>query len=150
MTNNIDTDTSKVDETKRFLKRYRKNKELIRRLEDKLISYEERLISLRSPVITDLPKGGIPTPKDEIIADKLETFERINRLKERGKVIRAEILEAIDTLDSARHADILEAFCIECKSFDEIAEDKGYSERRVIAIYTEAIRRLSNISNISN
>jgi hypothetical protein len=87
-----------------------------------------------------MPKGGTPTPKDEIIVEKIETEERIKRLEEKGKIIRAEILAKIDDLDNVRYSEILEAFCIDCKSFDEIADDIGYSERRVIAIYSEAIK----------
>lgn len=142
MNNNAEISSSNIEKTKRFLKRYRKHQDLIYRLKIKLKNYEDRLIGLHSPTLSDLPKGGVPIPKDEIIAEKIETEERIKRLADKGKIIRAEILDKIDDLDNVRHAEILEAFCIDCKSFNEIAEDIGYSERRVIAIYSEAIKHV--------
>lgn len=142
MNNNAEITSSDFEKTKRFLKRYRKNQELISRLKNKLANYEDRLIGLNSPTLSDLPKGGVPTPKEDILAEKIETEERIERLKKRGAQIRAEILEKIDDLENVRQAEVLESFCIDCMSFSDIAEDIGYSERRVIEIYSEAIRNI--------
>ena len=150
MNNNAEISSSNIEKTKRFLKRYRKNRELVFRLKDKLLFYEDKLIGLKSPTLSDMPKGSTPTPKEDILTEKIETEERIKRLEEKGKVIRAEILAIIDDLDNVRYAEILEAFCIDCKSFDEIAEDIGYSERRIIAIYSEAIKRVDVQLSISN
>lgn len=132
-----------IKQKKRFLKRYRKNQELIERLKSKVDGYDDLLTKLRTSKISDMPRGGAPSLTIEDTLDKKkETLERIDKLTKKGKVFRAEILSKIDELESARHADILEAFCIDCMSFDEIAEEKGYSERRVIAIYSEAIERI--------
>lgn len=150
LNNNAEISSSNIEKTKRFLKRYRKNRELVFRLKDKLLFYEDKLIGLKSPTLSDMPKGSTPTPKEDILTEKIETEERIKRLEEKGKVIRAEILAIIDDLDNVRYAEILEAFCIDCKSFDEIAEDIGYSERRIIAIYSEAIKRVDVQLSISN
>lgn len=136
-----------IDTKKRYLKRYRKNRALINRLKNKVIDYEERLTSLKASTVSDMPRGGVPTPREDIISDKLETEARIERLEEKGKVIRAEILDTIDELDNVRYVDVLEAFCIECKDFREIADSIGYSERHIINIYTKAIEAV-NINSI--
>ena len=130
-----------IRKKKIFLKRYRKNQELIERLNFKVYDYDDRLAKMRTSKFSDMPRGGVPTVTiEDLIDEKNETLERIKRLTKKGKSIRSEILSKIDDLDSARHADILEAFCIDCMSFREIAEEKGYSERHVIAIYTKAIK----------
>ena len=144
MNNDTEIKASTIDDTKRFLKRYRKNRELVSRLKIKLSGLEDRLLSIRSPNLSGMPRGSLPTPIEDIISDKDETIERLKRLEARGKQIRLEILERIDTLDNVNQVSVLEAFCIDCKTFEIIADDLGYSERRVIAIYTEAIRQLNN------
>lgn len=144
MNNDTEIKETTIDDTKRFLKRYRKNRELVKRLRDKVLTYEERLTSLKSPTLSDMPRGSLPTPIEDIISDKEETIERIKRLEARGKQIRSEILDKIDTLDKVNQVEVLEAFCIDCLDFDEIADNLGYSERRVVGIYTEAIRQLTN------
>lgn len=127
---------------KRFIKRYRKNRLLIARLKRKVSDYDERIINLKATTYSDMPKGGTPITKEELIAEKVETEERIRRLEEKGKILRAEILEKIDELEDVRQAEILEAFCIDCLSFEEIGDLIGYSERYVIAIYTKAIENI--------
>jgi 6-phosphogluconate dehydrogenase len=89
-----------------------------------------------------MPRGGIPVTNADIVLEIVETEARIKRLREKGAIIRAEILDKIDELEDVRQADILEAFCIDCKEFEDIAEDKGYSVRRVIALYSEAINNV--------
>ena len=132
-----------IRKKKRFLKRYRKNQELIERLESKVDDYDDRLTKMRTAKFSDMPRGGAPgTTVEDLLDKKKETKERIDKLKIKGKIFRREILSKIDDLDSARHADILEAFCIDCMSFNDIAEEKGYSERHVIALYSEAIKRI--------
>lgn len=134
--------SAETERVKRFLKRYRKNRDLVARLNQRVAEYDERITSLRASTISDMPKGGTPVTKEELVDEKIETEERIRRLEEKGKVIRAEILEKIDELEDVKQAEILEEFCINYLSFPEIAEKIGYSERRVIAIYSKAIKNI--------
>ena len=134
---------AETERVKRFLKRYRKNRELIARLKSRVAEYDERITSLRASTISDMPKGGTPVTKEELVDEKIETEDRIRRLEEKGKIIRSEILEKIDDLEDVKQADILEAFCIECLDIPDIAEDKGYSERHVIKIYSNAIKNIT-------
>lgn len=134
---NINDD--EYEKKKKYLKRYRKNQELIKRLSDKVRSYDDRLVGLRSPTISDMPRGSTPIDKADIISDKRETEERIKRLKDKGSVYRREILDCIDTLDDMRQAEVLEMFCIDCMSISDIADTMGYTERWIASIYSEAI-----------
>lgn len=142
MNNNVKKDTSDIIAKKSFLKRYRKHKLLIARLKRKLESYEDRLIALNSPNLSGMPKGGLPVSKDDILSSKIETEKRIESLKKRGARIRAEIIEKIDALEDVKQAELLEAYCIDCKSFDDIANEMCYSTRRLYSIYSEAINNI--------
>lgn len=131
-----------IDQKKRYLKRYKKNKALIDRLEMKLADLDERICKIKTPKYSDMPKGGNPVDLADLINDKIDLEQRINRLVQKGKSIKSEILDIIDELEDPRYAEILEAFFIDCKNFDEIAEDNGYTTRHVIRLYSEAIEKI--------
>ena len=128
---------------KRYLKRYRKNIACIRRLEAKLISIDERLTAIRSPNLSGMPRGGVPIAKEDLLSDKIDLEDRIARLKAKSRDLKKSVCEEIDTLEDPRYCEILEAHFIEGLSFEDIADDMGYTERRVYALYAEAIRFLA-------
>lgn len=135
----MDIDVQELDRKKRFLKRYKKNLALIDRLESKVENLDSRIKNIRSPVISDMPRGGTPVSKEDILSDKLEVEDRIRRLKKKGSTYKKEIIDVIDELDDTRYAEILESFCIDCKSLEEIADDNGYTLRHIKRLYSEAI-----------
>lgn len=137
------TDLEFQESKKRFLKRYRKNVALINRLKNKIEIIDERMTSLRSPKLSDMPRGGTPVTIEDLIAEKLEIEQRIRRLEDKGRLIKVEILDKIDELDDTRHAEILESFFIECKDLETIADDNGYTLRHTIRLYSDAIRAMS-------
>lgn len=128
---------------KRFLKRYRKNEACIERLENKLLFLEDRLTGLRSPALTGLPRGGVPVTVDDLLSDKADLISRIQKLKNKRRDLKKAICDEIDMLEDDRHCEILEAHFIDGLSFEDIAEQMGYSERHIISLYTEAITILS-------
>lgn len=127
---------------KRYMKRYKKNNTLINRLENKLADLDARMYKIKSPNYSDMPRGGTPVTMEDLMSEKLETEERINRLCVKGKKLRSETLEKIDTLEDSRYAEILELFFINSMGFDAIAEKTGYTVRHVIRLYTEGIEQL--------
>ena len=132
-----------VEKKKRHLKRYRVNVANVRRLEVRLDILNDRIYSVRSPNFSGMPRGGTPVTLDELLSDKKELEDRIIKLKEKGRVIRAEILEAIDSLEDTRYAEVLEAYFIDCKSIADIADDTGYTERYVYTLYSDGICEIS-------
>lgn len=132
-----------IDRKKKYLKRYKKNLELIKRLNQKLEVLNARIYGVRSQALNGMPRGGEPVQIADLISDKKELEDRIDRLTERGLIYKAEILERIDSLDDTRYAEILEAFFIDCKDFDIIAKDTGYTLRHVIRLYSEGVGALS-------
>ncbi len=132
-----------IENKKRFLKRYRKNLNCIVRLEGKLALLETKLGSVRSPNLSGMPRGGVPITDADLIADKIDLENRISRLKEKGKNLKREILEEIDSLDEPRYVAVLEGFFIDCLSMEDIADNEGYTVRHVYSIYHDAVRALT-------
>lgn len=132
-----------LERRKRYLKRYRKNRALIDRLKDKVEALNGRIYNLRSPVISDMPRGGKGVEVSDLIADREELGRRIEKLERKGKEIKSEILEHIDDLDDPRYAEVLESFFIDCKDFWQIAEEMDYTERHIIRLYSEGILALN-------
>lgn len=132
-----------TEKKKKYLKRYRKNLTLIARLSNKLEELNQRIYTVKAPSLSGMPRGGDPVTLSDLVAEKTDLEDRIVRLTSKGRIIRREILEVIDDLDDVRYAQVLEAFCIEAKSFDEIADETGYNVRHVIRLYSEAIAAIA-------
>lgn len=133
-----------TERKKRYLKRYRKNTALLDRLNRKLEDLNQRIYTLRSPSLSGMPRGGEPVTVSDLIADKADLEERIDKLTNKGKNIKREILNQIDDLDDVRYVEILELFFIDCMDFDEIAEETGYNVRHVIRLYSEGISKIAD------
>ena len=144
----MDIKVQETESKKRYLKRYRKNRALIFRLRMKIKNLDDRIKSLRSPKFSDMPRGGTPITKEDLSDEKLDIERRIQRLEVKGEKIKSEIVDIIDELEDPRYAEILESFLIECKNFDEIAEDLGYSSRHIERLYSDAINSIVGIMSV--
>ena len=128
---------------KKSLKRYRKNLACIKRLEEKLVILDERITAVKSPSLSGMPRGGTPVTLADLVSDKVDLEKRIERLKVKGKKLKSEIYEEIDSLEDPRYCEVLEAHFIEGLTFESIAEEMGYTERHVYTLYSEAISLLA-------
>lgn len=132
-----------IEKKKRSLKRYKKNLACISRLEEKYILLDEKIKSIKSPNYSGMPRGGTPVTVAELLSDKIELEERIKRLQVKGKKLKSDILEEIDTICDSRYCEILEAFFIDGLTLEEIAENEGYTIRHVYRLYSEAVTFLA-------
>ncbi|WP_338547394.1 hypothetical protein V1225_01685 [Emergencia sp. JLR.KK010] len=132
-----------IKEKKRFLKRYRKNQACIERLEEKLLTLDESIKTVKPPSLSGMPRGGIPTSISDLISDKEELSGRILRMKEKGRALKSEILVDIDALGDSRYCMVLESYFIDGLSLEEIAELEGYTTRHTYRLYSEAVRILA-------
>lgn len=128
---------------KRFLKRYKKTRSRIARLEEKLSVLEERITTIKAPNYSGMPRGGTPVTVEDLILDKTELEKRIAKLKENARDLKHEILEEIDTLEDPRHCEVLESYFIDCLSIEDTADVLGYSVRHVYTLYKEAINLIA-------
>lgn len=132
-----------VQNKKKFLKRHQRIGKKIERLEEKLAMLDARLTTAGAQRLSDMPRGGgTPLTMADLVAEKIETEERINQLCVQRRWIRKEIVLALDTLDDFRHIEVLEKFFIEGMTLEEIAEDIGYTVRHTVRFYTEAVQHL--------
>lgn len=136
-------DIQEIAKTKRYLKRYRKNRACVNRLEEKLYLLDERIKSVRTSSLSGMPRGGVPVTMDELLSDKIDLENRIKRLQRKGKTIKLEILEEIDSLDDPRYCEILEAYFIEGLSMEAIAERVAYTPRHIYRLYDKAVTLLA-------
>ena len=132
-----------TDSTEYYLKRYKKNKEMISWLRKRLVSLSSRIEGLKSPGISDMPRGGERKSKEDLIAEKVDIERRIGRLEAKGKQLRTETLDLIDNLDNFHEAEVLERYLIDCEDFDVIADDMKFSERHVVRLYTSAVGKIT-------
>lgn len=134
---------NQYETTKRYLRRYKKNAEKVKHYEEKLAKIDERLYSISSPVISNEQRGGTPITNAELISDKIELEKRINELVQRGRQFKKDVLDCLDQLDDIREIEVLEAFFLDLKSFDEICDETGYSMRHTIRLYSQGLSKLS-------
>lgn len=139
---------SKIDDKitehkKAYLRRYKKNIELINRLNEKLEMLNDRMITVKSPNYSGMPRGGTPVTQEDLISEIVELEDRIRRLKDKSRKLKVEILSKIDEIEDSRYAEVLESYFIDCKDFGLIADETGYTIRHIIRLYTEAINTMS-------
>ena len=138
-----DLEIQEIERKKRSLKRYKKNLACVNRLEEKLALLDEKIKSVKSPNMSGMPRGGTPVTIADLLSDKVELEERIERQKAKSKDLKKEILEEIDSLEDMRHAEVLEAFFIDGISLEDIADNEGYTVRHVYRLYSEAVTKLA-------
>ena len=132
-----------IEKKKRFLKRYKKNKICIDRLEEKLFLLTQRIISVKTPNYSGMPRGGNPVTIADLTGEKADLEDRILRLKLKGQTMRREILDEIDSLEDYRHVEVLESFFIDCLTLEDIADEQGYNLRHVYRLYSEGVKLLA-------
>lgn len=128
--------------TKRYLRRYKKTKLIIDHYEEKLAKLDDRLYHIKSPNMSGEVRGGTPISQTELISDKMELLNSINKLVERAREYKSDIRKCLDQLDDVKEIQVLELFFIDCKDFEDIADETGYSLRHVIRLYCKAISKI--------
>lgn len=132
-----------IEQKKRQLKRYKKNSACVARLENKLRLLDDRIKTVKTPVLSGMPRGGVPVSIEDLLSDKMELEERIKRLKKKGRTLKTGLLEEIDLLEDPLQCEVMEAFLIDGLSIDDIAENMGYSPRHIYRVYSEAVAYLT-------
>lgn len=132
-----------IKKKKRSLKRYRFSLACIGRLEDKLQLLEERIVRVKSPNYSGMPRGGTPVTIEELLSDKIDLEKRIEKLKKKSRGVKAQILDEIDSLEDYRHCEILEAYFIDCMTISQIAEEMGYTDVHIYNLYRDALVELT-------
>lgn len=136
-------DNVELKAKKEYLYRYKRGKNYIDRLEDRLELLTAKIESVNSPKYSDVKVDGwVHKSIDERILDKMELEKRINKLKEDNNIIKYEIYEAIDSLMDERLAECLELLTIKCMSAEDSADYMYISHRQFMRIYKKALENM--------
>lgn len=136
-----------IEAKKRSLKKYKKNLAKLTRLEEKLYTLDERIKSVRSPNLSGMPRGSTPVTVADLLADKIELEERIDRQKKINREYKHDIYKELDQLEDSKHIEVLELFFIECLTPEEIAEELCYSVRTIYRLYSEGVKLLTELDD---
>jgi DNA-directed RNA polymerase specialized sigma subunit len=131
-----------IDMKKRWLYRYRNNQSKIEQLHDKLEALEERIVSIKAPNYSGISRGATPITLADLLSDKEDLQKRINRLSVKGTHIKNEILEAIDTLEHPKQAEVLEYWFINGYNVDQINELLSYSSTYIYRLYSGGLKNI--------
>lgn len=134
---------------KQYLSRYINNLRKVERLERKLDILKDRLTSIRSPGCSGMPRGGSLYTVEDMIVDVADLETRIDRLRVKGRNIKREILDYIDTLVNPVYAEILERQYIDELSHTEIGKLLGHTTATIGLYYRRAITELEDPPHIT-
>ena len=125
--------------------RYRDVYAKIDRLEDRLYFLDTRLEKLSSPRITGMPKSTSSNAdiRDDLIMQKDEVTERINKQNVKRMKLRKEICNVIDDLDDTQEARVLELYFIDGMTKQEIADYLVFDLRWIKQLYSRGIQHLA-------
>ena len=129
---------------KKYLSRYINNLRKVERLEGKLAILKDRLTSIRSPSCSGMPRGGSSYTVEDMIVDVADLETRIESLRAKGRNIKREILDYIDTLVNPVYAEILERQYIDDLPHTEIGKLLGHTTSTIGLYYRRALAELED------
>lgn len=135
----VDEYFKEKERKKKYLKRYKKNRACVSRLENKLELIESKLNSIKSTNYSDMPKGGLPKGMDDWIAEKIDLEKRIEKLNKYGDTLKEETYDIIDGIMEPKLVEIMEYLFIKCYEMEDVADMLGLSKRQVLRRYRDAI-----------
>ena len=124
---------------KKYLKRYKKNRACVARLENKLELIESRLESIKSTTYEEKTKGGIRKTTEDWIAEKIDLEKRIEKLNKYGESLKEETYDIIDTIMEPKLVEIMEHLFIKGYEMEDTADMLGLSKRQLLRKYRDAI-----------
>lgn len=134
---------AEIQQKKEYLRRYRNIMCHIDVLEEKLYLLECKMKKPRHSVLSDMPKGGTSITSEELIVQKVELEDRINRQLEDARKLRSELIEKIESLIDHREAEILELYFVDQVNIADIAEVLQLSQRQVFRIYSKGVEHIN-------
>ena len=121
----------------KYLNGYRWAVENIKMLSERLATLNSKLCGLDSPVITDMPKGGLGLDMIDLLSDKLNIEQELLERLELGLDMKSEVIEVIRTVRDPKLRLILEMKYLDLMSIGEIASRLGYSGNHISRYHNE-------------
>ena len=128
-----------------YLSGYRWAVENVKMLSERLVTLNSKLYNVDSPVITDMPKGGLGIDTIDLLSDKLNIEQELMERLEFGLDMKSEVIEVIRTVRDPKLRLILEMKYLDLMSIGEIASRLGYSSNHISRLHNEAIDTLGGL-----
>ena len=128
-----------------YLSGYRWAVENVKMLSERLVTLNSKLYNVDSPVITDMPKGGLGIDTIDLLSDKLNIEQELLERLEFGLDMKSEVIGVIRTVRDPKLRLILEMKYLDFMSIGEIASRLGYSSNHISRLHNEAIDTLGGL-----
>ena len=129
--------------TKKELQEYGILKDEVMQLEEQIVFWEERKTSIKSQIISDMPRsGGDGKELLDILIGIEDTIKKLN--KKLTKLIKkiSEIEDTIENLGTTERVLMRYKYIENLKMF-QIAEKMDYSERHLNRVHSDVLKRIA-------
>ena len=129
--------------TKDELKEYGILKDEVIQLEEQIVFWEERKTSIKSQIISDMPRGGGDSKELlDILIGIEDTIKKLNKKLNRLISKISEIENIIESLEAKERVLMRYRYIDNLKMF-QIAERMNYSERHLNRVHSEVLKRIA-------
>lgn len=123
----------------RFLRSYKWLLIEIASSEDRADEERERLYGARVPMLSDMPRGGVPVTMDDRVIRVVSREQEIDRQRSKAERIKLIIERSIGAMEDPRDRTILKMKYLQGYTFEEIAERIHYSVNHTKSLHDVAI-----------
>ena len=129
--------------TKDDLKEYGILNDEVIQLEEQIVFWEERKTSIKSQIISDMPRGG--GGSKELLDILIGIEDTIKTLNEKLKRLISKISEIENIIESleAKERVLMRYRYIDNLKMFQIAERMNYSERHLNRVHSEVLKRIA-------
>lgn len=107
---------------------------------ERLDDMKDRVYSVRTPKLSDMPRGGRPVTMEDNVIDMIELEEyKIPNRKEEAERMKRVIEQAIEDMEDPRDRTILKLKFIHDYTHEQIAEYIHYSTTQEYVFYNQAL-----------
>ena len=129
--------------TKDELKEYGILKDEVMQLEEQIVFWEERKTSIKSQIISDMPRGGGGSKELlDILIGIEDTIKKLNKKLNRLISKISEIEDIIENLEAKERVLMRYRYIENLKMF-QIAERMNYSERHLNRVHSDVLKRIA-------
>ena len=129
--------------TKDELKEYGILKDEVMQLEEQIVFWEERKTSIKSQIISDMPRGGGDSKELlDILIGIEDTIKKLNKKLNRLISKISEIEDIIENLEAKERVLMRYRYIENLKMF-QIAERMNYSERHLNRVHSDVLKRIA-------
>ncbi len=108
-------------------------------IKDKIKNKNDRLYNVKSPKLSDMPRGGSTIDTVDIIFDKTELEDSLSKRLRQAEEKRQEIEDTINNINNPRYIMLLQLRYIDNLSLDDVADQMKLSYSRITKLHGLAL-----------